>query len=101
MKKSTAKKTKATTPAANEPAKKKRAEFTVPETYRSIEKKNEKQADGKYYDVLVCGHAVEADASTRENTFRKARACVSCRTAVQAIVDAEDLEERGWYGVRR
>jgi hypothetical protein len=52
--------------------------FRVPEVWRTIVKKNERQA-GKLYDVLVCQHAVPAN----DNTYRKARACPACRVRVQ------------------
>jgi len=56
--------------------------FTVPEVWRTIVKKNERQA-GKLYDVLVCQHAVPAN----DNTYRKARACPTCRVRVQQYAD--------------
>ncbi len=56
--------------------------FTVPEVWRAIVKKNERQA-GKPYDVLVCQHAVPAN----DNTYRKARACPECRVTVQQYAD--------------
>jgi hypothetical protein len=56
--------------------------FTVPEVWRTIVKKNERQG-GKLYDVLVCQHAVLAN----DNTYRKARACPACRVSVQRYAD--------------
>jgi hypothetical protein len=56
--------------------------FTVPEVWRAIVKKNERQG-GKLYDVLVCQHAVPAN----DNTYRKARACPACRARVQEYAD--------------
>ncbi len=55
---------------------------SVPEVYRTIVKKNERQGDG-LYDVLVCKHAVPAN----DNTYRKARACPTCRARVQEYAD--------------
>ncbi len=59
-----------------------KSKFTVPETWRSIVKKNERQGDG-LYDVLVCNHAVLAN----DNTYRKARSCPECRIQVQRYAD--------------
>ena len=56
--------------------------FTVPEVWRRIVKKNERQGDGRF-DVLVCGHAIPAN----DNTFRRSRACPECRIRVQAYAD--------------
>ncbi len=56
--------------------------FTVPEVWRSIAKKNERQGS-KRYDVLVCQHAVPAN----DNTYRTARACPECRLSVQRYAD--------------
>ncbi len=56
--------------------------FTVPEVWRTIVKKNERQG-GKLFDVLICDHAVPAN----DNTFRKARACLECRRKVQEYAD--------------
>ncbi len=56
--------------------------FTVPEVWRTIVKKNERQGS-KLYDVLVCHHAVLAN----DNTYRKARSCPECRLAVQRYAD--------------
>ncbi len=61
---------------------KKSQKFTVPEVWRAIVKKNERQA-GKPYDVLVCQHAVPAN----DNTYRKARVCPECRVTVQHYAD--------------
>ncbi len=52
--------------------------FTVPEVWRTIVKKNERQGD-KLYDVLICNHAVPSN----DNTYRKARSCPECRNKVQ------------------
>ncbi len=56
--------------------------FTVPEVWRTIAKKNERQGD-KLFDVLVCDHAVPAN----DNTYRRARACPACRVKVQEYAD--------------
>lgn len=56
--------------------------FTVPEVWRTIVKKNDRQG-GKLFDVLICNHAVPAN----DNTYRRARACPECRTKVQAYAD--------------
>lgn len=56
--------------------------FSVPEVWRAIVKKNERQG-GKPYDVLVCDHAVPAN----DNTYRKARSCPECRRKVQEYAD--------------
>jgi hypothetical protein len=56
--------------------------FTVPEVWRKIVKKNERQA-GKLYDVLICKHAVLAN----DNTYRLVRACPECRVVVQKYAD--------------
>lgn len=56
--------------------------FSVPEVWRTIVKKNERQGRGRY-DVLVCNHAVPSN----DNTYRKARSCPSCRTKVQEYAD--------------
>lgn len=56
--------------------------FTVPEVWRRIVKKNERQG-GKLFDVLVCEHAVPAN----DNTYRRARACPACRVKVQEYAD--------------
>jgi hypothetical protein len=57
-------------------------EFTVPEVWRSIVKKNERQGS-KRYDVLVCQHAVPAN----DNTYRVARSCPECRLRVKEYAD--------------
>lgn len=59
-----------------------RPKFTVPEVWRTIVKKNDRQG-GKRFDVLVCNHAVPAN----DNTYRRARACPECRVRVQAYAD--------------
>jgi hypothetical protein len=59
-----------------------RPRFTVPEVWRTIVKKNDRQG-GKLYDVLVCHHAVAAN----DNTYRKARSCPECRLRVQQYAD--------------
>lgn len=56
--------------------------FTVPDAWRKIVKKNERQGKG-LFDVLVCTHAVPAN----DNTYRKARACPECRVSVQRYAD--------------
>jgi hypothetical protein len=56
--------------------------FTVPEVWRAIVKKNERQGDG-LYDVLVCNHSVLAN----DNTYRRARSCPECRIKVQEYAD--------------
>ncbi len=56
--------------------------FTVPEVWRKIVKKNERQGRGRF-DVLVCNHAVPAN----DNTYRKARSCPECRIQVQRYAD--------------
>ena len=56
--------------------------FTVPEVWRTIIKKNERQGR-KLYDVLVCHHAVPAN----DNTYRRARSCPECRIRVQGYAD--------------
>ena len=58
--------------------------YTVPEVWRTIVKKNERQGD-KLYDVLVCDHAVPAN----DNTYRRARSCPECRRKVQAYADGQ------------
>lgn len=62
--------------------KSKAKKFTVPEVWRTIVKKNERQGSG-LYDVLICKHAVPAN----DNTYRKARACPACRVRVQQYAD--------------
>ncbi|HTP28647.1 MAG TPA: hypothetical protein VMK12_23685 [Anaeromyxobacteraceae bacterium] len=56
--------------------------FTVPEVWRRIVKKNERQGE-KLYDVLVCDHAVPAN----DNRYRRARSCPECRIKVQEYAD--------------
>ena len=56
--------------------------FSVPEVWRSIVKKNERQGR-KLYDVLVCDHSVLAN----DNTYRRARSCPECRRKVQEYAD--------------
>ena len=56
--------------------------FSVPEVWRTIVKKNERQGSG-VYDILVCNHAVPAN----DNTYRKARSCPTCRIRVQEYAD--------------
>jgi hypothetical protein len=63
-------------------AQQKTRKFSVPEVWRTIVKKNERQG-GKLFDVLVCQHAVPAN----DNTYRKARACPACRVRVQQYAD--------------
>lgn len=50
--------------------------------WRTIAKKNELQ-DGRPFDVLVCGHAVPVDPSTRANVYRRCRACPECAAQVE------------------
>jgi hypothetical protein len=57
--------------------------FTVPEVWRTIAKKNDRQGD-KLFDVLVCQHAVPSN----DNRYRKARSCPECRIRVQKYADA-------------
>ncbi len=68
------------------PSRSPRIRFTVPEVWRTIVKKNERHGSG-VFDVLVCEHAVEVDARTRENTYRRARACPTCRIRAQQYAD--------------
>ena len=67
---------------AKRKSKTKTKRFTVPEVWRTIVKKNERQGRG-LYDVLICDHAVPAN----DNTYRKARACPACRVRVQEFAD--------------
>jgi len=67
---------------AKRKSKTKTKKFTVPEVWRTIVKKNERQGRG-LYDVLICNHAVPAN----DNTYRKARACPACRVRVQEFAD--------------
>jgi hypothetical protein len=57
--------------------------FTVPEVWRKIVKKSERQGDG-VYDVLICNHAVPA---ALDNPYRKGRSCPECRLQVQRYAD--------------
>ena len=59
-----------------------RRKFTVPEIWRHIVRKNERQGTRRF-DVLVCGHSVQAN----DNTYRRARSCPECRVRVQAYAD--------------
>jgi hypothetical protein len=56
--------------------------FTVPETWRRIQKLNEPQGTG-LFDVLVCGHAVPAS----DTAYRRFRSCPDCRLRVQDYAD--------------
>jgi transcription elongation factor Elf1 len=56
-----------------------------PSVWRKIIKRNERQGR-KYFDVLVCNHAVEVMPSTRANTYRRFRSCPDCRDQVALIV---------------
>ena len=67
---------------ARRPGRQTAQKFTVPEVWRTIVKKNERQG-GKLFDVLVCDHAVPAN----DNRYRRARACPECRIKVQAYAD--------------
>lgn len=80
------------TPSRPPRAKRGARRFTVPEVWRQIVKKNERQG-GKLFDVLVCDHAVLAN----DNTYRRARACPACRIKVQEYADAlrADAGRRG------
>ena len=62
--------------------KSRKKKFSVPEVWRTIVKKNERQGGG-LYDVLVCNHAVPSN----DNTYRKARSCPVCRARVQEYAD--------------
>jgi hypothetical protein len=64
-------------------AKEKSRRFTVPEVWRKIVKKNDRQGTRRY-DILICDHAVPAN----DNTYRKARACPECRIKVQQYADS-------------
>lgn len=64
--------------------------FTVPEVWRTIVKKNERQG-AKLYDVLVCDHSVPAN----DNTYRRARSCPECRRAVQEYADQHRRAKAG------
>ncbi|MFL5263597.1 MAG: hypothetical protein ACJ79L_14430 [Anaeromyxobacteraceae bacterium] len=57
--------------------------FTVPEVWRKIVKKSERQGDG-VFDVLICNHAVPA---ALDNPYRKGRSCPECRVQVQRFAD--------------
>jgi hypothetical protein len=59
--------------------------FSVPEVWRAIIKKNERQGL-HLFDVLACKHSVPAN----DNTYRRVRSCVECRLKVQEY--AEKLE---------
>ena len=67
---------------AKRKSKTKTKRFTVPEVWRTIVKKNERQGRG-LYDVLIYDHAVPAN----DNTYRKARTCPACRVRVQEYAD--------------
>jgi hypothetical protein len=56
--------------------------FTVPETWRRIQKLDERQGTG-FYDVLICGHAVPAS----DTAYRRFRSCPDCRLRVQEYAD--------------
>ena len=56
--------------------------FTVPETWRRIQKLAEPQGTG-LYDVLICGHAVPAS----DTAYRRYRSCPDCRLRVQEYAD--------------
>lgn len=64
--------------------------FTVPEVWRTIVKKNERQGD-KLFDVLVCDHSVPAN----DNTYRRARSCPECRRKVQDYADEQRRAKAG------
>jgi hypothetical protein len=63
--------------------------FTVPEVWRTIVKKNERQGSRRY-DVLVCQHAVPAN----DNTYRRARSCFECRLKVQEFADQHGAAQK-------
>lgn len=65
-----------------EKAKRSAPKFTVPEVWRRIVKKNERQGSGRY-DVLICDHAVPAN----DNRYRQVRSCPECRLKVQQYAD--------------
>jgi len=71
-------------------AKGKSSQFTVPEVWRRIVKKNELQS-GKRFDVLICDHAVPAN----DNTYRRARSCPECRVRVQEYADQHRARQTG------
>jgi len=56
--------------------------YSVPEVWRTIVKKNERQGS-RLFDVLICNHAVPAN----DNTYRRARSCPECRIKVQEYAD--------------
>ncbi len=59
--------------------------FTVPEVWRRIVKKNERQGP-KLFDALICGHSVPAN----DNRYRRVRACPECRIKVQQYADERE-----------
>jgi hypothetical protein len=63
--------------------------FTVPETWRPILKRNERQGAG-LFDVLACGHAVAAS----DTAHRRFRSCPDCRVLVQQYADQVGRESR-------
>jgi hypothetical protein len=63
--------------------------FTVPETWRPIRRRNERQGDS-LFDVLACGHAVPAS----DTAHRRFRSCPDCRVHVQAYADRLGRESR-------
>lgn len=60
------------------------AKSSVQPVYRSIVKKSEKQGKD-YFDILICTHAVKANKSVRENTYRRFRSCSECTKKVQQV----------------
>jgi hypothetical protein len=66
----------------------KKVRFTVPEVWRKIVKKNERQGDA-LYDVLICNHAVLAN----DTPYRKGRSCPVCRVQVQKYADEHAAAE--------
>ena len=63
--------------------------FTVPEAWRPILKRNERQGAG-LFDVLACGHAVAAS----DTAHRRFRACPDCRVQVQQYADRVERASR-------
>ncbi len=70
-------------------AKRRARKFTVPEVWRRIVKKNERQGRA-LYDVLICNHSVPAN----DNTYRRARSCPECRVVVQQYADRPASRQR-------
>jgi hypothetical protein len=62
--------------------------FTVPEVWRAIVKKSERQGN-ELYDVLICDYAVPAN----DNRYRRARSCPECRIKVQEYADQHQTQK--------